>query len=95
MTTFHNTRAALVEFDAGAPARAAAWDRIGQASSDADVWAADGADKAALCKVQEAFYEDTNHINSRDNCMRCDLQFMRRMAALSGPHTTSQESHHG
>jgi hypothetical protein len=76
--TFDNTRRALVEYDAGAAERNAAWDRIENADELLD---AEQADQVALEKVQEAFHKDTADINSRDSCAHAPLIFMRRMAA--------------
>ena len=76
MNKFTNTAAALVVFDAGQAARNLAWDEI---ENDADVAAADNADKAALDLVRVAFHADTPEINSLRNCMLVDLAFMRRM----------------
>lgn len=74
---FENTAKALAVFDAGKPARDEAWSQI---NNDTDVANVEADELAALRLVQEAFYEDTKHINSLDHCYRADLQFMRRMA---------------
>lgn len=81
MTTFDHTRAAVLEFDAGIPSREATWSQV-QTNTDVDV--CERLDFQALRKVQEAFYLDTKHINSRDNCLRVDIDFMRRMAFPEG-----------
>ena len=78
--TFMHTKQALVVFDAGKPARDSAWDRV---ETNADVNAADKADREAMRLVQEAFWRDTHDINSHANCMRVDLGFMRRMVKES------------
>lgn len=77
---FPHTKAALEIYDAGKPARENAWNR---AESNADVDAADAADKAALQLVQKAFHQDTADINSLSHCMLVDLNFMRRMVKES------------
>lgn len=74
--TFENTRKALVEFDEMAAQRAHAWTTI---ETNDEVEACAAADTAALNKVREAYYLDTKDINSRENCMRVDLEFMRKM----------------
>lgn len=78
MRTFDNTRKALIEFDAGAAERQRLWDSI---ESNQDVEAAVAADNAAKNKVREAFYEDTKDINSKENCMCVEVDFMRRLAS--------------
>ena len=75
---FPNTAEALVVFDATAEAREAAWSN---AMTDADVDAAQAADKQALAEVQVAFYEDTVHINCLDNCMLTDIEWLKEMAS--------------
>lgn len=74
---FENTRKALQEFDETAAQRAQAWSVV---ETNDEVGACEVADNAALNKVREAYYLDTKDINSKDNCMRVDLEFMRRMA---------------
>lgn len=85
-TTFHNTRAALADFDASAPARAAAWDLLSKLPTREEILsaldAADAADAAALRAVQLAFHADTSEFNSLQNCLLVDLEFCRRMAVL-------------
>lgn len=76
---FPNTKAALVEYDAGVLARDKAWKDV-DSNEAAD--AAEAADNAALAKVQDAFHLDTQDINSRDNCALVDLDFMRKMAKV-------------
>ncbi len=78
MITCENTRRALTEYDRTLPSRAAAWEDI---EAIADVDACVEADRAALELVQLAFHRDTSHINSLENCLRVDLEFMRRMAS--------------
>lgn len=74
---FKNTAAALEIYDRSAAARAQAWQDV---ETEADVTKAHTADTVALIEVQEAFWQDTKHINSRQNCALADLDFMRRMA---------------
>lgn len=75
--SFENTRQALIEYDAGKPARDTAWNRV---ETNDDVTACENADKLALRKVQQAFHKDTSDINSLDHCYLADMDFMRRMA---------------
>ena len=74
---FPATAAALVEFDAGAAERKAAWE---SAETELAIDKAHEADTAALDLVQRAYHQDTADINSLANCLRVDLAFMRRMA---------------
>lgn len=74
---FTNTAAALVEYDAGRPARDKAWNDI---ATPLDIACAGQDDREALEAVQRAFHQDTADINSLESCMRVDIQFMRRMA---------------
>lgn len=74
-------RDALAEYDAGQPARDAAWDAI---ESDADFAACCKADGEALRKVQEAFYDLTSDRNTKVNCYHTDLAYLRRIAAKNG-----------
>lgn len=74
--TFSNSRAALQIFDAGATARAAAWET---ADTKEEIEQAIQADAEALEHIQTAFFEDTKAFNSRDNCARVDESFIRRM----------------
>lgn len=87
--TFSHTAAALIVFDAGAAARARAWDAV---DTNEDVRAAEQADVEALRVVQEAFHRDTAEINSLANCYRVDLGFMRRMAASCAPAAPDPQS---
>ena len=84
MTTFTNTRAALVVYDAQQPARTARWTTV---DTEEGIWALDAEEKAALVVLQEAFHKDTAHINSREHCALVDVKFMRQMASRSEPHT--------
>lgn len=77
MNTFQHTRAALAVFDASAPERAAARQRV---ESEADITAAEQADRDALTALQAAFHLDTHEFNSRDNCAQADAGFIRRTA---------------
>lgn len=78
--TFEHTRKALEHYDFTAPTRAMSWDYVECAD---DVMACEAADKEALDLVREAFYLDTHDINSKDNCMRVDIDFMRKMAGAN------------
>lgn len=73
-------KAALAEYDRGAPERQRLWDSV---QDVADVAAAEAADALALRKVCDAFYEVTQDRNSREDCRRLPLDFMRRIAALN------------
>ncbi len=74
---FAHTKYALAQFDLGKDARAAAWLSI---TTEEGVYDAQRADEEALRKVQDAFYLDTQDINTQDNCRQVDIAFMRRMA---------------
>lgn len=74
---FKNTIEALAIYDLGLEERQRLWDT---AQSEADVDAADAAEKSALTMVQYAFYEDTKHVNSREHCKLADIGFMRLCA---------------
>lgn len=76
-TTFHNTRAALAEYDRTEPERDALWEKI---ETETDVWFAEGERERALMLVQKAYYNDTHEFNSYENCMLADLEFMRHVA---------------
>ena len=75
--TFSNSRAALQIFDAGAAARAAAWESV---NTKEEIEQAIQADAAALEQLQTAFFEDTKAFNSRQSCACVDEAFIRRMA---------------
>lgn len=75
---FSRTRQALVEFDA---ARDAVWGAI-DGKSDLVAYAL--ADKTALDKVREAFYQDTRSSNNRADCMQVGLDFLRKTAKTNG-----------
>jgi hypothetical protein len=62
---FPNSYEALEEWCAGRSWRKAQWDAV---QDNAGVQKAQDAEDLACEKVQEAFYEDTKHINSRDHC---------------------------
>lgn len=68
---------AIAEYDRTAPERNAKWDN---ASCTLDIFAAEDADRDALIKVQEAFYEVTKDRNRREDCHRIDIDAMRRLA---------------
>lgn len=74
---FPHTAAALVQFDATAPARDKAWD---DAETTLDLACAGQDDREALSAVQDAFQKDTQDINSLEHCRLVDIGFMRRMA---------------
>ena len=75
---FMRTKQALANYRAAGSERDRLWDTV---ESDADVERADQRDKADADKVREAFYLDTQDINSRDNCMRMHVGDIRRMIA--------------
>lgn len=77
--SFDHTRAALAVYDAGAAERSGMWDQV---QTNEDVAVIEREENKALRLVQDAFFKDTKHINSREHCRRADLAFMRRMAAL-------------
>ena len=64
MTDFNRTREAVAAYDTQKPRLdALMFDSL---TEDA-VWAAVAAEKAEADKVREAFFEDTQHVNSRDH----------------------------
>ncbi len=75
--SFANTRAALIEYDAMAAHRDHLFNTV---ESNADVAAWEQVCLDDLNDVREAFWHDTKDINSRDNCMRVELEFMRKCA---------------
>ncbi len=70
---------AIVEFDAGEPARREA---LRHCETIEQVDACVAQDEAALNKVREAFFVVTQDRNSRVNAMMAEIHFMRRIAAL-------------
>lgn len=70
---------ALSEYDRTRPEREKLWDDV---ESNEDVAIAEKADKDALVKVQEAFYQVTKNRNSREHCARVDIDFARQVAAI-------------
>jgi protein-disulfide isomerase-like protein with CxxC motif len=68
---------AIAEYDRTAAERNAKWDN---ASCTLDIFAAEDADRDALSKVQEAFYQVTKDRNRREDCRRIDIDAMRRLA---------------
>ena len=72
--------AAIAEFDAGKPARDAAWARI---DSPADLAACEAEETLALQKVQAAFWEVTKDRNSKDGCSQVSIEFCRKIASLA------------
>lgn len=79
LTTFNNTRAALIKFQETMTQRAEAWNRI---DTPLALTQCAEADRDALRAMQNAFYEDTKHLNARDHCALADIGFMRRCASL-------------
>lgn len=71
-------QAAIVEYDQTAPARDALHARIDSEASFAE-WSAQMA--SALERVQEAYYEATCEINSRDKCRLVPIEDARAFAA--------------
>jgi hypothetical protein len=69
---------ALAVFDQTAAQRAHQFDSV---ESDADVEAAQKADKDALSLVQDAFYLVTKDRNSRQSCNEASIEFIRRIAS--------------
>ena len=68
---------AIAEYDRTAAERNAKWDN---ASCTLDIFAAEDADRGALIKVQDAFYEVTKDRNRQEDCRRIDIDAMRRLA---------------
>lgn len=76
MTTFDNTIKALAEWDAGEQARKAAWNGIETAL---DLATCQANEAVALARVQNAFYQDTYHINQMDHCRLVSIADIRKM----------------
>jgi hypothetical protein len=76
MTTFEHTIKALAEWEAGEPARKAAWDDI---ETTLDLATCQADDAVALGLVQNAFYKDTYHINGMDHCRLVGIEDIRKM----------------
>ena len=73
---FPHTKVALEEYDMGQPKRQRLYDAAG---TDEEVRTWETREKEDLDKVRRAFFEDTKHHNSLDNCMIVDLKFLRKM----------------
>ena len=76
--TFPKTATALVQYDATAADRVALWDSI---NSNQDAVACQSFDLAAERMVQMAFYQDTKHYNSMENCMRVSAKDIKAMVS--------------
>lgn len=70
---------AIAEYDRTQPERDAVWEN---AQHDGHVRLAQHLDDKALTTVRVEFWRLTKDRNSYDNCMRVDMDFMRRIAAL-------------
>lgn len=64
-TSFPHTRLAIQEWNNTDPGRQRAWSNI---QTQADLEQCQANDAAALALVQNAFYQDTHHINTMDHC---------------------------
>ena len=82
MTDFSHTRAALARYDAEAAEREAQW---AAAENNEDAQRAMALEQQAIAKVQDAFYEDTQHVNSREHCRSVDIATARRYAGVVDP----------
>lgn len=69
--------AALQDYDATAAERQRLWDAI---LTDDDLEKAQAADRAALRKVQMAFFSEPDQPNCVDNCLLVDIENLRRFA---------------
>lgn len=74
--SFDNSRAALAKYDEGQAERAGAWRRV---ETNEDIIKCEAMDDAAKHLVQDAYYEDTKHLNSRANCRRIHPDDVRRI----------------
>jgi hypothetical protein len=82
---FTHSRHALQEYDNGQPARDAAWNKVHTASAakvDAVFEQFLKREAAELEVLQEAFYQDTKHINCRDHCKLVGVGDIRRVLML-------------
>lgn len=79
---FTRTAAALLIFDQTVKQRAALWDL---AVTEDDVRGVEILDKQATESVQEAFYQDTQHINSRSHAAYASIPFIRSLVARFPP----------
>jgi hypothetical protein len=76
---------ALAVYDASQPIRSRAWDTLGdgmETITNDDVRALVEADRKAVDAVCLAFYEVTSDRNTLNNCMLCDITYMRKIAEL-------------
>lgn len=73
---YDRLREALAEFDASAPGRHHAWMIV---YTDAGVADCKAADLAALRKLQQVFYEETQEFNSLSNCHLLSDHDIRRV----------------
>jgi hypothetical protein len=70
---------ALAEYDASEADRESLFNGITDENSF-NAW--QSAQNLALEKVQEAFFQVTSNINSREHCRLVDVQFCRKVAAI-------------
>lgn len=74
---FLNTIVAVDEYERTLPRREEMFNKIANMN---DFYAWERAEKEALERVQRAFHKDTSGYNSLDNCLRCGIDYMRRIA---------------
>lgn len=68
---WHNTYKALDEYYENASARQRAWSMI---TSEKELDACQALEDDATALVQDAFFRDTQHVNSRDRCSLVGIQ---------------------
>jgi len=71
-----HTRKALTEYDRTQYVRDMLLDR---ANTDRHIAEWQAACDAALLEVQQAFFEDTKHVNSMDHCKYADITWLRSL----------------
>ena len=76
---FKHTKQALIEYDVGYLERSKAWDEAWDSKAIA---ACQIADRVALEKVQNAFFLDTDEMNSLEKCRLATLAFMRQCVGM-------------
>lgn len=74
--SFERTKQALGVWAMTEPARQKAWDGV---ESDFDVVVCESDDDLARLRVCAAFYRDTKHINSWNNCKLLTIRDIKRM----------------
>lgn len=66
--------------------------KLREVESSEDIFAIEAEEAAALDQVREAFYQATKDRNSRESCMRIDIDFARKIAKF-GEETGTRTDH--